>query len=236
MTPVENKLNDLSEDLADEEEKVISTEEEKNPYDDKEIIDEALDFIKDSGDYFGEDLDRAKDDFKFYSNSFWDDENKRIYKRTKRPCSETNEYKKIASAIVSSYSASPYHIQLLEAPEKIQNVIDMIESDSSSKISQQESIRNAAITGYGYCVITSVKDDYSDNYKWIIENIGDISRVAADPNAQKSTLEDSEAGALIDFLPISKAKRLYGKDIIEVDVKYKKPLVWDLRFILVNSR
>lgn len=204
-------------------------EENKNPYEDVEIIDEAKEFLRDSSRYFSDDMQRAKQDIKFYSNRFWDDENKRIYKRKKRLCSESNEYKKITAAICSSYTKSPYHIALIDAPEEVQEVINKIEFDSGTKQSNLDNVKNACICGYGYGIITSVKDEYTDSYKWIIESVPDVSMVAADPTATKTTLEDAEQGAIINYIPIKKAKRLYGEDIITEDIKYSTPLCWDFR-------
>lgn len=209
--------------------KPVAEEDKKSPYDNKEIIDEALEFTRTSSSYFSDDLDRAKNDMEFYSNSFWNTDNKKLYKRQHRLCGESNEYKKITSAITSTYSACPYHIQLMEAPEEIQNVFNTIESDSSSKTAIQDGIRSACITGYGYLCITSIKDEYSDNYKWIIENLPDISSVVPDPSSMKASLEDAEQGGIITYLPVKKAKRLYGSDIISGSLREQTPLVWNIR-------
>ena len=230
--------NEIQEDLTImNPTKEVSTEDEyKNPYEDAEIIEEAKDFLRESSRYFSDDMQRARSDLKFYSNKYWDEETRKEFKRKRRLCSESNEYKKITAAICSSYTKSPYHIALIDAPEEVQEVINRIEFDSGTKQANLDNVKNACITGYGYGVITSVKDEYTDSYKWIIESVPDISMVAADPTATKSTLEDAEQGAIISYLPIKKAKRLYGEDIISEDIKYGTPLCWDLRRSMVCTR
>lgn len=179
-----------------------------------EIIQKVKDNLtKSSGHYSGL-VSRKKRDMEIYSGNFWTQKLIEDTDRNGRLCKSFTQYPKYANAAVSPFSKSPYHAEI-EDPDgiygNIQSAIDDIENDNNSKYSMLLSVRHACITGVGYFIMST-----NDN-NIVIEAVRDVSQVALDPNTQELDAGDAEWCAIVNYISINKAKRLYGTDVVNYD-------------------
>ena len=126
-------------------------------------------------------------------------------------------YAKFANAITSPYSKSPYAIEIADPNgeyEQIQEIIEKTESESTFKNIVLQAVKHACITGTGFLVL-SLKDG-----KIIPEIVRDVSQVALDPFIQELDAGDSEQAAIVNFISLSRAKRLYGDEICDSKNEY----------------
>lgn len=180
-----------------------------------EILEKCNKFLTKSDARFNKVITRAINDLRLYSGDFWNDDLTKTYKRKKRVNLSLNNWNPIANAIASPITNSPWHIELTEDNySNIQEAIDMIENDSDTKSALTESFRRAVLTGYGYLVVSTVIDDMTQEPKIILESVQRLDSVALDPCINTVDGSDAEEGAVINYIPISKAKRLYGEDVV----------------------
>jgi len=186
---------------------------------DDEVIEKACSFMKDSHSYFGKQRIRMQRDWEAYSGNFWDTDTINEWHRQKRPCEVWNINRVFVNAISSPFSSSPYHIQLEDRStrelEDLQKFIDDFEARNDSKNAIIESIANAAVSGEGYLTV-SIIDESEDEQRIELEVIDDPSCVAMDPSCNTTSGEDAEMGAIVNLISLSKAKRLYGDDVIGI--------------------
>jgi hypothetical protein len=121
----------------------------------------------------------------------------------------------MVNAIASPISNSPWHVELTDNNmSEIQESIDQIESDSDTKSAIIDAFRKAVLTGYGYLIATTVEDELTGEPKIIVESATHIDAIAVDPSCSTSDCSDAEEGAVINYISLRKAKRLYGNDIV----------------------
>lgn len=177
-----------------------------------DILEDCKKFLEKSSDYFSPLVTRKRRDMEIFSGSFWSEKLIVDTDRTGRINRQFSQYPKFVNTIVSPFSKSPYHAQI-DDPDGIykiiQDSIDEYENKFDYKNSNLAMIRSAAITGVGYIVLSIV------NGKIVPEIVRDVSQVAVDPFATDMSLNDSEAGAIVNFISTSKARRLYGNDICD---------------------
>ena len=188
---------------------------------DLEIINQCTDFLKRSSRRFGSALSRATKDLRRYSGNFWDDEFKKQYRSGKnRQCLSLNNWNVICNAIASPMSASPWHTELKDKTGELKNVqeaIDALEADNDVKNALLDSFRKAVLSGYGFLVVSTDKDELTDEAKIILESVKHLQSVALDPACCSTTGEDAEEGAIVNFISLRKAKRLYGEDVVPMN-------------------
>ena len=198
-----------------------------NNLSDEDIIDQCSEFLKASSDYFFPLVNRRERDLDMYSNNFWDDETKRAWKRESRPAEQWNCWRVFVNSIASPFSNSAWHVELnaKEDPtaESIQESINRFESDNDVKVGSIGCLENASITGVGAMVFSILEENGVQQIK--IENIDDPSMVAFDPSITTTSGSDAEEGAIINYVSIKKAKRLYGDDIVGLDFPRSCPAV-----------
>lgn len=186
-------------------------------FDNEEIIAQCESFLSKSDKRFANTIDRAVDDMRRYSGDFWNTSFIRKYKRGKRVNLALNNWNPLANAISSPISNSPWHVELTNKQEEfktIQEAIDVIEGDTDTKSALVDAFRKAVLTGYGFLVVTTVADEYTGEPKVIVESAAHIDAIAFDPSCTTVEGSDAEEGAVINYMPIKKAKRLYGDDIV----------------------
>lgn len=170
--------------------------------------------LQKSSDYYGDLVSRKKRDLEIYSGNYWTDNIINACDRKDRICRSFNVYAKYKNAIVSPFSKSPFHTEI-EDPKgiykNIQDEIDKIENDNNTKYVFNQVLGTAAILGVGYFVLST------ENDKIIVEAVHDIGQIALDPNIQELDGNDAEWGAVVNYISISKAKRLYGDDVVNYD-------------------
>lgn len=180
------------------------------------MADDFIQNIKDklvaSSDYYSTLVSRKKRDMEIYSGNFWTDDVINSCDRKDRICRNFTLYSKFKNAMVSPFSKSPYHADI-EDPDglykEIQEEIDHIENSTNTKYIFNQALGHAAILGTGFFVMSI------DDGKITPEVVRDVSQIALDPNIQELDGSDAEWGAVVNFISISKAKRLYGSDVVD---------------------
>ena len=196
----------------------------------RQVIEECKEFLEDSSAYYSSFKERKKHDLSMYSDDFWSADLKKYWQRDKRKNEIINQWGVLASAISSPFSQSPWHIQLKDTKDEltssIQDAINTIEHDSDCKHAYQAAFRNCTLLGEGAIVWTTITDPSTGNPRIIIENIRDVSSVAFDPNCTTTSCKDAEAAAIVNYISLKKAKRLYGDNIVPMDFPRVKPALY----------
>lgn len=182
------------------------------------ILNDCNDFLQRSSKRYCEPIQRALTDLRRYSGDFWDASLVKDYKRGKRQNLSMNNWNPMANAISSPVSNSPWHVELCdqetEEVKGVQEGIDTLESDSESKSAMIDAFRKSVLTGYGFGVMTTVADEFTGEARLMIESARHLDAIAMDPCCMTVDGSDAEEGAVINYLPIKKAKRLYGDDVV----------------------
>lgn len=195
-----------------------------------EIIEQCNEFLRKSSKRYSTTLKRAADDLQAYSGSFWTDGMKKDYRSGKnRLCLALNNWNVMCNAIASPMSASPWHTELKNqsVPElkQIQEQIDEIEQRNDVKTSIQDSFRKAVLTGYGFLVVSVDVDEFTGEPTIVVESVKHPQTVALDPAVMTVDGSDAEEGAIVNFIGIRKAKRLYGEDVVPMNYPVSQGLL-----------
>lgn len=181
------------------------------------IIEQCKEFLTKSDARYNVTITRAVNDLKRYSGDFWNKKTINTYNRNKRVNLSLNNWNPMVNAISSPISNSPWHIELVdkEGPlEDIQNLIDELEGETDTKSAMIDAFRKAVLTGYGYIVVTTVEDELTLQPKVVLETASHLNAIATDPNCSTVDCSDAEEGAVINYISVKKAKRLYGEDVV----------------------
>lgn len=186
---------------------------------DEEILRDCNDFLKRSSNRYSSSIEKALRDLRRFSGEFWDADLTAEWKRSKRKNLAMNNWNTMANAISSPVSNSPWHIELCDKSVEsgnadIQEGIDNFESDSESKMAMIDAFRKSCLCGYGYGVMTTVEDELDGTPKLLLESARHIDAIALDPSVNSIDGSDAEEGAVINYLPLKRAKRLYGDDVV----------------------
>ena len=180
-----------------------------------EVLRQCNSFLQKSNNRFADTMNRAVSDLRRYSGEFWNKDTVKKYKRGKRTNLSLNNWCTLANAISSPMSGSPWHVELTDNNmSDIQEMIDQVESDSDNKSAIDDAFRKAVLTGYGFVVLSTVEDDMTGEVKLIVESASHIDAIAVDPCCNNVDCSDAEEGAVINYISIKKAKRLYGEDVV----------------------
>lgn len=179
-----------------------------------DFIQKVKDNLVSSSDYYSVLITRKKRDMEIASGNFWTDDVIAACDRKDRICRNFTLYSKFKNAMVSPFSKSPYHADI-EDPDgiykQIQADIDSVENSTNTKYIFNQGVGHAALLGTGFFVMSI------DNNKITPEVVRDVSQIALDPNIQELDGSDAEWGAVVNFISIAKAKRLYGSDVVNYD-------------------
>jgi len=188
-----------------------------------EIIEKCRNFLKKSSSKFSSQVTKQISDLESFNGNFWTDQVRKTYLRTgkRKYCLHFSDWSVLANAIVSPYTQSPWHIELSNRNglEEVQEYINSIEADADIKFELKKALTRAVICGAGYIVITTITDEVTGEPKIVAEFINRQGSVAIDPMCEKVDCSDAEEGAIVNYISLSKAKRLYGEDV----VPYKFP-------------
>ena len=197
---------------------------------DSEIIQKVVDFLKESSNYYSTSVKDRVECERMFSGDFWTDERMRDWKRTKKICEHLSQWGVFESAISSPLTASPWHAQLEDqsALPEIQEAINAIEADSDAKDAFQNAFAKAVDIGAAYIIVTTVPDEFTGEPKIVPECVDDPAAVALDPTVVKASARDAEQGAVVNWISIQKAKRLYGKDIVPYDFPRVLPVLYHI--------
>ena len=204
-------------------------ENENKEMDEREIIEACSEFLHDSSDYYKDFVKRREDDMSAFSGDFWTQGRRNDWRRNKRRCEQINQWGVYENAIVSPYSQSPWHAELKgdkgAAQDAIQDAINAIENDADTKQMSRDALADAVRLGVGYLVVSTVKDEITGEPKVILETPQTASSVALDPNVITLSAKDAEEGAIVNYIGVKKARRLYGDDVLPLDFPRTSPLL-----------
>ena len=205
------------------------------------IIKECQEFLTDSATAFATDMNRQKEQLEMFGGNFWTDGTKKTYRRTNklRPNLHFSNWEVLKNASVSPFSRSPYHIALenTESNEQVnddpfgigltyddvQEGIDKYEGDTDCKTSYIDALGRAYVCGNGFYVLGVEKDELTGENKICGEFVVRQESVAFDPNANNVDGSDAEQGAIVNYISMKKAKRLYGNGIVPMDYPASQP-------------
>ena len=202
----------------------------KYPSKDPQVIQKVCEFLKESSDYYADSVKDRVDCERMYSGDFWTEELKKEWKRGRRRCEHLSQWGVFDSAIASPLSASPWHAQLEDQASysEIQDAIDTIEADADAKNAFINAFTKATDIGAHYVVVTTVADDFTGEPKIVPECVADPASVALDPCITTDSAKDAEQGAVVNWISIKKAKRLYGQDIVPFDYPRAVPQLYHI--------
>lgn len=201
-----------------------------------DIIEQCNKFLTKSDSRYSTSLQRAVNDLRRYSGDFWNQEYLSTYKRNKRINLSLNNWNPMVNAIASPISNSPWHIELTDNNmSELQESIDAVETDTETKSAIIDAFRKAVLTGYGFLVATTVEDEFTGEAKVVVESATHIDAIAVDPSCNTVDCSDAEEGAVINYIPVRKAKRLYGEDVVpftyprtECSIAFSKFTQWNI--------
>lgn len=197
--------------------------------DDREIIKQCADFLRRSSRRYAKSLQRATKDLRRYSGNFWDDDFKKSYRPGKnRLCLTLNNWNVICNAISSPLSASPWHTELTNQEDELKDIqesIDYIEAKNDYKTALLDGFRKDVLTGYGFLVVSTDIDDFTGEATIVLESVKHLQSVAMDPACVSCDGSDAEEGAVVNFIGVRKAKRLYGEDVAPMNYPETQPLL-----------
>ena len=194
----------------------------------REIIEQCTKFLGRSSRRYSKSILRAVNDMRRYSGDFWDDDFKKQYRRGKnRIYLSLNNWNVISNAMASPLSASPWHTELKEQddPElkEIQESIDTIEATNDYKMSVLDGFRKEILAGYGFLVVSTDVDEFTGEPTVILESVKHLQSVALDPACSEPSGSDAEEGAVVNFISLKKARRLYGEEVAPIDYPRAQP-------------
>ena len=186
--------------------------------DDLEFIRKVKENLSKSSSFYQPLIERKKTDLRLYSGNFWTDELVQATDRSGRINRSFTFYPKYCSAIVTPFSKSPYHAEI-EVPdgiyEEVQDKLNFIENQNNMKYVLSQALKHATIQGTGFFIL-SIKDG-----KICPEIVRDVTQVALDPAIYELDGSDANWGAIVNFIGIARAKRLYGDDVIINEQNYE---------------
>ena len=193
-----------------------------------DIIKQCQEFLGKSSRRYSKTINRAVSDLRRYSGNFWDDDFKKKYRRGKnRMYLALNNWNVICNAISSPMSASPWHTELKNKEEDdvklVQEGIDAIEADNDVKTALVDAFRKAVLTGYGFLVVSTDVDEFTGEPKVTVETVKFLQSIALDPAITTVSGIDAEEGAILNFISLRKARRLYGEDVAPLDYPRAQP-------------
>lgn len=189
--------------------------------DENEIIIKLQEFLNKSSNRYSGEVAKQMYDLEAFNGNFWTDDVKKTYRRMNKRkfCLHFSDWSVLANAIASPYSNSPWHCSLVDRAgenENVQNLINILENENDTKYELKKAITRAIVCGAGYIVVTTMVDEFG-NPKITLEFVNRQGSVALDPMCEKEDASDAEEGAIVNYISVSKAKRLYGDDVVPFD-------------------
>lgn len=186
-----------------------------------EIINKCQEFLKRSSARYATTMTSAMNNMRIYSSNFWTDDNVKMYRKGKKRLRlALNNYNVVCNAIASPISSSPWHTHLIE-DNGLQDSIDAVEQENDNKSSIIDAFRKEVLVGNGFIVATTVDDGHGPTIAF--ESAKNISSIALDPHINTVDGSDAEEGAIINYISVKKAKRLYGDDVIPMSYPTVQP-------------
>lgn len=184
-----------------------------------DIIDKCREFLKKSSARYSGEIAKQISDLEAFNGNFWSDTVRKTYLRTakRKFCLHFSDWSVLANAIVSPYAKSPWHNELTDRKDEkadLQELINAVENDADVKFEFKKALTRAVVCGAGYIVVTTVTDELSGEPKITVEFVVRQGSIALDPMVEKVDASDAEEGAIVNYISVRKAKRLYGEDVV----------------------
>lgn len=138
--------------------------------------------------------------------SFWDDDNKREWKRMKRKNLSFSKYNVWTDAIASPFIKSPYHIELQPRIDAVQEQINNFEHALGTKMVNRQAIKRATACGAGFVSLGL------DNGAPKMEFVQNQGSVVWDDSDYSPSLENMKKCAIVKFVDKHTAVEEYGWD------------------------
>jgi hypothetical protein len=186
---------------------------------DEELIEKCRKFLAKSSQRYSSQVSKQVADLESFNGNFWTPEVRKTYLRTgkRKYCLHFSDWSVLANAIVSPYAKSPWHDELVDRRGdlgEIQEAINDLERDSDLKHEFKKALLRGVVSGAGYIVATTVLDEFTGEPKITAEFVTRQASVALDPMVEKVDASDAEEGAIVNYISVNKAKRLYGDDVV----------------------
>lgn len=187
-----------------------------------DIFEKVQQFLKRSSKHYSSEISKQVRDLEEFNGQFWNDELKKTYNRTskKKLCLHFSDWNVLANAIASPYSTSPWHNALTSRSgdnELIQEAINKLEGDNDYRSICKDSFFRGVVAGAGFAVVTTDIDYISGEPKVCLEFVQHQDSVALDPDIETPDCSDAEEGAIVTYMSVTKAKRLFGEDVLPFD-------------------
>ena len=189
-------------------------------------------FLKRASDRWATSIDDQQMALEIASGGFWNvnDNKKRwgILDKEGKELIPTIPYNNVDSqcnAIASPFSRSGFHVNIIDKTgnnENLQNAITKIEGSNEAKNTYQRAFTRGVKCAAGYVVVGTLLDS-NDKAVPNLEFITNQAMVAFDPDCVKASGSDAEEGALISYISVRKARRIYGEDVIPPDYPTGQP-------------
>lgn len=208
------------------------TEEIEHPTDEQGILKKIQNFLERSSDRWADEIEDQETALVIASGGFWTvNDNKKRWAMADKDGKEiipTIPYNNVDSqvnATASPFSRSPFHVNIIDKTqpgiEDVQKGIVKIEGKSQAKNAYQRAFTRGVKCAAGYIVVGTILD--KDNVVPNLEFITNQKMVAFDPDCQKASGEDAEEGALVSYISVKKARRIYGEDVIPIGYPTNQP-------------
>jgi hypothetical protein len=199
---------------------------------DKTVIDRFKKFGKTASDKFDKVITRLKIERAFASGYQWDDDD-RSHRGDNRAELTFNVSGNQVNAVVNPFLQKPYKVcytSLVQTPTDLVDKLNLsyqkLDAQDDTKTAKELGIRSMATAGYGYLYVTT---DLDENKKPVIKiyPIEDAALVIPDPDSVQVDGSDSSRMAIVEYMSKSKAKSLYGEDVVETSYTGLQCLVSD---------
>jgi hypothetical protein len=198
----------------------------------KDVIKRFQKFGKSASTKFDKTIKRVKEERAFASGYQWDSADT-SHRGTNRAELTFNITGNQINSVVNPFLSHPYKVtysSLVENPgdliEKLNLSYQRLDAQADTKTSKELAIRGMSTSGYGYLYVTT---DLDDNKKPVIKiyPIEDSALVIPDPDSTQVDGSDASKMAIIEYMSKTKAKALYGEDVVESSYTGIKCLVSD---------
>ena len=196
-----------------------------------ELIDKCRKFLERVSSRYSKEITEQEDALEIAGGKFWNEANKKrwaVYDEADPegsliPLLSYNNISAQVNAIASPFSKSPFHTNILnkEQTPGLQDKITKFEGSNIAKNTYNRAFTRAVTCSAGYVVIgTNIENGAVVPDLQFASN---QSMVAIDPDCTTPDCSDAEEGAIVSYIPVKKARRIYGEDVIPHDYPKTQP-------------
>lgn len=137
---------------------------------------------------------------------FWDDDNKREWKRTRRKNLSFSKFNTWTDAIASPFIKSPFHIELQPRVDEIQDKINQFEHAFGTKMAYRQGIKRGTACGAGFVAIGL------ENNMPCVELVQNQGSIVWDDTDFTPSLQNMKKCAIVKFIDEFTASNEFGWD------------------------